>query len=160
MYHIIFLWNLHKVGFCITLKVSMCVLSVTQWICEVRLYYGLLIALKARCPPVSPMKGSWKHIFTYRSSLLLMFCVWCQKRIQKVKAAQFFLSQNLSWQSQVDEEFCSHGSNKSQVCRHTEVLPHAVPASCWETLFFCYFPIHFCQFGPSNSNLLQKPPRW
>lgn len=30
----------------------------------------------------------------------------------------------------VYEEFCSDGSNKSQACSHTGVVPHAVPASC------------------------------
>lgn len=42
----------------------------------------------------------------------------------------------------VNEVFCSDGSNKSQACSHTGVLPHAVPASCFKMLLHFFFPFY------------------
>lgn len=63
----------------------------------------------------------------------------------------------------VNEEFCSHGSNKSQACSHTGVLPHAVLASCWKMPFFFSIRHQFtaqCIFWQFVLALKFKPPAW
>lgn len=54
----------------------------------------------------------------------------------------------------VNEDFCSDGSNKSQACSHTGVLPHAVLASCCFFPAPLYFTMHFLEIWA----LKFKPP--